>query len=106
MVNNKYKKIIQELKTSFDAETLYGDRSHTAEYERKLVELMIFHSCTFREALALDFDKSNVDISSVLDIVDYLEHNLSDFGKIEYFMRIYTEQAPDLVLEKITKKNK
>lgn len=71
-----------------------------SDYEKYLVELMAEDYMTLSEALEVDFWASQVNIHSVYDVVDYLEQKLENLDKVQYYMSVYTGQAPDVVLKK------
>jgi hypothetical protein len=71
-----------------------------SNYERRIIELMRDEGLTLLEAIDYDMEIACVDSSSVLGICDYLEEQLGDLNKVEYYMMIYTGQAPDLELRK------
>lgn len=76
-------------------------KTHEAtDYERYLIQVMRDYELTLSEAMDYDFKNSKVDISSVIDICDYLEENLIDLNKVKYYMLIYVGQENDLVLRK------
>lgn len=71
-----------------------------ANYERHIVELMRDHDLTLVEAMDFDFDINLVDKSSVFSLCDYLEDQLENLDKVQYYMMIYTGQSPDLELKR------
>ena len=72
-----------------------------SDYERRIVELMRDEKLTLLEAMGYDMEIACIDVSSVLGICDYLEEQLSDLDKVQYYMMIYTGQVPDLELKRI-----
>jgi hypothetical protein len=72
-----------------------------SDYERRIVELMRDEKLTLLEAIGYDMEIACIDVSSVLGICDYLEEQLSDLDKVQYYMMIYTGQVPDLELKRI-----
>lgn len=71
-----------------------------SDYERRIIELMRDEKITLLEAMCYDMEIACVDSSSVIGICDYLEEQLCDLNKVEYYMMVYTEQVPDLELRK------
>jgi DNA-binding Xre family transcriptional regulator len=71
------------------------------DYERRIIDLMRAEKLTLLEAMHYDMEIACIDFSSVLGICDYLEEQLGDLNKVEYYMMIYTGQAPDLELKRI-----
>ena len=71
-----------------------------SDYERRIVELMCDEKLTLLEAIGYDMEIACVDVTSALGICDYLEEQLGDLNKVEYYMMIYTGQAPDLELKR------
>jgi hypothetical protein len=72
-----------------------------SNYERRIIEIMRDENLTLLEAMGYDMEIACVDSSSVIGICDYLEEQLNDLNKVEYYMMIYTGQAPDLELRKM-----
>jgi hypothetical protein len=70
-------------------------------YEHRIIDLMRTEKLTLLEAISYDMEIACVDVSSVLGICDYLEEQLGDLNKVEYYMMIYTGQEPDLELKRI-----
>jgi hypothetical protein len=70
-------------------------------YEHRIINLMREDNLTLLEAISFDLEIACVDISSVIGICDYLEEQLDDLNKVEYYMMIYTGQAPDLELKRV-----
>lgn len=70
------------------------------DYERRLVDLMRKDDLTLLEAMQYDMEIACIDFSSVLGICDYLEEQLGNLDKVEYYMMIYTGQEPDLELKR------
>jgi hypothetical protein len=71
-----------------------------SDYEHRIVEFMRDEKLTLLEAMDYDMEIACVDVTSALGICDYLEEQLVDLNKVEYYMMIYTGQAPDLELRK------
>lgn len=71
-----------------------------SDYENRIINLMRNDNITLREAMSYDMEIACIDVSSVLGICDYLEEQLNDLNKVEYYMMIYTGKAPDLELRK------
>jgi hypothetical protein len=72
------------------------------QYEVKLIELMRDYNLTLREAINRDLDLNGVDKGSVLGLCDYMEEQLkNDMNRVEYYMAVYTEQSPDVMLRKL-----
>ena len=69
-----------------------------SDFEKELVQIMIFESCTMQTALSYAFSAYKVDVESVFDLVDFLEYMIYDLDKVQYFMQVYTGQVPDLHL--------
>jgi hypothetical protein len=69
-------------------------------YEHRLVALMRKDNLTLLEAMSYDMEIACIDVSSVLGICDYLEEQLGDLNKVEYYMMIYTGQALDIELKR------
>lgn len=72
-------------------------------YEEELIEIMYYQKKTLRESLFIDMRGKEVNISSVYDIVDYLEQKLEDLDKVQYYMQVFKGQLPDVGLKKIEK---
>ena len=70
-------------------------------YEHRIINLMREDNLTLLEAMHYDMEIACIDFSSVIGICDYLEEQLGDLNKVEYYMMIYTGQAPDLELKRI-----
>jgi len=68
------------------------------DYEKNIVEIMIMEDCSFREAMEIIFDMNEVDKNSVFSLVDFLEDELVDLHTVEYYMKIWTSDANDMVL--------
>lgn len=73
-----------------------------SNYELRIVELMRDENLTLQEAMHFDMEMACVDISSVIGICDYLEEQLGNLDKVQYYMMIYTGQSPDLELKRNT----
>lgn len=72
-----------------------------SSYERGIVEIMVTENCTLLDALDIDFDAHQVDKSSVIGLVDYLENRLKDLNKVNLIMGVYTGRYPDMRLTEI-----
>lgn len=97
-VTKNSKTIVDKLLESVYSETTIAVNT----YEKSIVEIMIDLDCTISEALDVDFDLHNVDKSSVLSLVEYLENRLNrDMYKVSLLMQIYTHQIPDYKLGNI-----
>lgn len=70
------------------------------EYEHRIIKYMKEEKLTLLEAMSYDMEIACIDVSSVLGICDYLEEQLGDLNKVQYYMAIYTGQEPDLELRK------
>jgi len=68
------------------------------EYEKTLIEIMIDERCSLAEAMRIIFDMKGVDKKSVVDTVEYLEEQLEDLDKVEWFMDIYVGRKPNMIL--------
>lgn len=69
-------------------------------YELVLIKIMANENATLSEALDIDMFNSGIDCESVFDITDYLEERFNDLNKVQYYMMVYTGQAPDVILKK------
>lgn len=72
-----------------------------ADYEKRLVEIMYEEDVTLSEALYIDFWANEVDMKSVFDMVDYLESRLENLDKVQYYMEVWTGDAPDVGLKRL-----
>lgn len=72
------------------------------DYERRIVDFMRKENMTLLEAMSYDMEIACIDVSSVLGICDYLEEQLGNLDKVQYYMMIYTGQEPDLELKRNT----
>lgn len=70
------------------------------EYEKELIVIMIDMNYTLSEAIHADLLNHNVDIKSVFDIVDYMEFKFENLDKVQYYMNVYTGNAPDVALKR------
>ena len=96
MVTKHSKSVVDNLLESVYSETLVTVNS----YEKSIVEIMIDLDCTLSQALDVDFDIHNIDKTSVVSLVDYLERRLNqDMYKVNLMMQIYTNQLPDYKLK-------
>ena len=68
-------------------------------YEKRIIVIMIDEKCSFLNAMYIDFETNNVDMSSVFDIVDYLESQLETLDQVEYMMDIFVGRSPDMELK-------
>lgn len=68
-------------------------------YEEVLVYIMRDYGLTLQEAIEFDLDAACIDKSSVFAICDYMEEQLEDLDKVQYYMMVYTGQEPDLELK-------
>jgi hypothetical protein len=99
MVTRKSKSVVDNLLESVYSETLVTVNS----YEQSIVEIMIDLDCTLSQALDVDFDMHNIDKTSVLSLVEYLENRLNrNMYKVNLMMQIYTNQLPDYKLKPLT----
>lgn len=71
------------------------------DYELRLVNYMREKDMTLCEAMYYDMEAARVDTSSALGICDYLEEQLVDLNKVQYYALIFTGQEPDLELRKM-----
>jgi hypothetical protein len=69
-------------------------------YEEILIELMWRDNVSLSEAMFYDFIENNVNLDSVFDIVDYLEQRLENLDKVQYYMQVFTNQQPDVILKR------
>lgn len=76
-------------------------QSNIGSYEHRIIIIMIDENCTFSEAMLIDFKMHNIDISSVFDLVDYLEEQLGCLDKVQHMMDIYNGKLPDMKLKAI-----
>lgn len=74
-------------------------------YEKELIVIMIDMDCTLSEAIHTDLLNNNVDIKSVFDIVDYMELKFENLDKVQYYMNVYTGNAPDVALKRKNMEN-
>ena len=70
------------------------------EYEKELINIMIDMDYTLSDAMYMDMTNNQVDTNSVFDIVDYMELKLGDLDKVQYYMNVYSGNAPDVALKK------
>jgi hypothetical protein len=99
MVTRKSKSVVDNLLESVYSETLVTVNS----YEQSIVEIMIDLDCTLSQALDVNFDMHNIDKTSVLSLVEYLESRLNrNMYKVNLMMQIYTNQLPDYKLKPLT----
>lgn len=71
------------------------------EYEKVIIEVMIDEGCSLATAMEIVFDMNGVDKKSVVDTVEYLEEQLKDLDKVEWFMDIYVGRKPNMILKVI-----
>jgi site-specific recombinase len=71
------------------------------EYEKVIIEVMIDECCSLATAMEIVFDMNGVDKKSVVDTVEYLEEQLKDLDKVEWFMDIYVGRKPNMILKVI-----
>lgn len=68
-------------------------------YEQAIICIMRDYGLTLQEAIDFDLDAACIDKSSVFAICDYMEEQLQDLDKVQYYMLVYTGQEPDLELK-------
>jgi hypothetical protein len=68
-------------------------------YEKHIVETMRSKNLTLLQALKFDFEINEIDTTSTLSVCDYLEEELQNLDRVEYYMLVYTEQVPDVRLK-------
>ena len=90
---------VNKLKLLIDSVKEPSGHDDNISYEIKIVNVMLEHKLSVRHAMILDMKNQCVDISSILGIVDYLEKELIDLDKVNYFMQIFTQTIEDYVLE-------
>lgn len=71
------------------------------EYEKVIIEVMIDEGCSLATAMEIVFDMNGIDKKSVVDTVEYLEEQLKDLDKVEWFMDIYVGRKPNMILKVI-----
>lgn len=70
-----------------------------SEYETILLKIMYSKKISLADALDRDFKLNGVDVSSILDITDYLEDRLKNLNKVAYYMDVYTGNSSDVALK-------
>jgi hypothetical protein len=71
-------------------------------YEIELIELMRDNKLTLRESIDCDLDRNGVDKDSAIGLCDYMEERLErNMDRVEYYMSVYTEHVPDVILRKL-----
>lgn len=78
--------------------TLVVSVKDLSDFEKDIIEMMITEKCTFSEALETLLHLHNVNVESVIDLVDFLEEKINDLDKIEMIMKIYTRKLPDIYI--------
>lgn len=71
------------------------------EYEKVIIEVMIDEGCSLAAAMEIVFDMNGINKKSVVDTVEYLEEQLKDLDKVEWFMDIYVGRKPNMILKVI-----
>ncbi len=74
-------------------------------YESRLIEIMWYDEVTLKEALYIDMWAHEINLHNVYDMVEYLEEQLIDLDKVQYYMQVYTGQLPDVGLKPIDEKD-
>ena len=76
------------------------------DYERRIFSIMRDRGFTLSEAIHEDLCDFEIDISSVFDIVDYMEEQLGDLDKVQLLMSIYVGDEPDYIISDFNEKKK
>jgi hypothetical protein len=72
----------------------------TEQYIIRLVNLMKEYDVSMVEAMDFDFDIAMVDVSSSLDLCDYLEEQTNDLVFVDAFLAIWDGRESDFIILK------